>query len=148
MYRVKKMEYEDIKDVAVMEKEIFKFPWAYESFVSFLDNKFNHFYLVLKDDELVGYFGIMMIFDDCDIYSVGVRPKYQGEGIGNFIIKKIIQICNENNVNTITLEVREFNYKAIGLYEKFGFKLLTRIKGYYSNPSEDGLLMRLDLDEE
>lgn len=147
MYRIKKMDYEDIDIVADMEKEIFKFPWAYESFVEFLNNKFNHFYLVLSDNEAVGYFGMMIILDECDIYSVGVRPIYQGQGIGSFILKNIILICNENNVEKITLEVREFNYKAIGLYEKFGFKLLSRIKGYYTNPYEDGFLMGLNLNE-
>ena len=43
--------------------------------------------------------------------------------------------------------MREFNFKAISLYEKNGFKKISRIKDYYTNPSEDGILMRLDIGE-
>lgn len=147
MLSIKKVERGDISIVSEMEREIFKFPWEYESFEELLNNRYIHFYIVYKDKNPCGYFGIMMIIDECDIYNLAVRPKYQKMGIGNFIMENIINICKENKINTITLEVREFNNKAISLYEKYGFKLISRIKGYYSKHVEDGLLMRLNIDE-
>lgn len=148
MYRVEKITHNEVALVSEMENEIFSFPWAYESFETLIENPCNHFYIVYDGDIPVAYFGIMIIINECDIYNIAVRPNYQGKGIGSFIMQEIIEICKDNEVDTITLEVREFNYKAIGLYEKYGFKLITRIKGYYSKPSEDGLLMRLIIDEE
>lgn len=148
MYRVEKVTQKGVRIVSEMENEIFSFPWAYESFETLINNPCNHFYIVFDDDVPVAYFGIMIIMNECDIYNIAVRPIYQGKGIGSFIMQEIIKICRKNEVDTITLEVREFNYRAIGLYEKYGFKLISRIKGYYSKPSEDGLLMRLIIDEE
>lgn len=148
MYRVEKVTQKEIALVSEMENEIFSFPWAYESFETLIENPCNHFYIVFDKGTPVAYFGIMIIMNECDIYNIAVRPNYQGKGIGSFIMQEIIEICRKKEVDTITLEVREFNYRAIGLYEKYGFKLVSRIKGYYSKPLEDGLLMRLSIDEE
>lgn len=148
MYKVEKVTQKEVALVSKMENEIFSFPWAYDSFETLIKNNYNHFYIVFDDDVPVAYFGIMIILDECDIYNIAVRPNYQGKGIGSFIMQNIIEICRKNEVDSITLEVREFNYRAIGLYEKYGFKLVSRIKGYYSKPLEDGLLMRLSIDEE
>ena len=43
------------------------------------------------------------------------------------------------NLENITLEVRESNYSAINLYKKFGFNECATRKNYYG--SEDAILM-------
>ena len=45
----------------------------------------------------------------------------------------------------ITLEVRASNNPAINLYKKFGFEICGNRKNYYSNKTEDAILMSLDL---
>ena len=45
------------------------------------------------------------------------------------------------NEKYITLEVRKSNARAIGLYEKFGFKSLGYRKKYYQDNNEDALIM-------
>ena len=47
------------------------------------------------------------------------------------------------NANFVDLFVRSSNNRAIGMYEKLGYKVYRRVLGYYSgaNP-EDGLDMR------
>ena len=48
----------------------------------------------------------------------------------------------------MTLEVRESNTPAIGLYRKLGFEEVGRRKGYYTNPKEDAILMTVTFDKE
>ena len=52
-----------------------------------------------------------------------------------------IEDCYKNGIKYITLEVRVSNIKAIGLYEKYGFKSLGTRKQYYQDNNEDALIM-------
>ncbi|HHX66957.1 MAG: ribosomal protein S18-alanine N-acetyltransferase [Miniphocaeibacter sp.] len=145
MFNIRKMVHSDIDAISELERKIFKNPWSYESFKSALNNEYAHYFVVEKNNELIGYFGMLIVLDECQIHNIGIIEEEQNQGYGNKIMEYIINYCKENNINFISLEVREYNFKAIHLYSKYGFKKMSRISGYYTNPSEDGLLMRLDL---
>ena len=53
----------------------------------------------------------------------------------------------EEKPERITLEVRESNAPAIGLYQKLGFVEVGRRKNYYEKPREDAILMDLNLSQ-
>ena len=57
----------------------------------------------------------------------------------------MINICRSNGVEDIFLEVRESNVSARALYVKLGFAEIGKRKKYYSNPTEDAILMKLSL---
>lgn len=147
MIEIRKMNKYDIEEISVLEKKIFKNPWSYESFKGALESEFSHYFVVEKNNVIIGYFGMLIVLDECQIHNIGIISEEQGNGYGNKIMEFIIDYCNKNNIVYITLEVREYNFNAIILYDKFGFKKMSRIKGYYTNPTEDGLLMRADLGE-
>jgi len=44
----------------------------------------------------------------------------------------------------LTLEVRPSNDVAVRLYEKFGFKVIGRRRGYYTDNNEDAIVMWSD----
>ena len=46
------------------------------------------------------------------------------------------------------LEVRPTNAEALGLYERFGFRVIGRRKGYYFDTGEDALVMEARLSGE
>lgn len=79
-------------------------------------------------------------------FGVSVGKEYWGLGIGEQLIKYMIDWGIESNVvKKINLRVREDNYVAIGLYKKLGFKnegIITRdfyIDGEYYNSISMGL---------
>ena len=47
----------------------------------------------------------------------------------------------EHQAEVVTLEVRASNMKAQNLYQKYGFAVVGRRKGYYSDDGEDALIM-------
>ena len=55
----------------------------------------------------------------------------------------LFDICKQRNCNTIFLEVNTINYKAINLYNKYGFKQYSLRKNYYGN--NDAILMKVEL---
>ena len=68
-------------------------------------------------------------------------------GYGKKMIEYIIDFCKKEDVKWIILEVREYNFPALELYMKYGFKKAARIEGYYRHPLEDGMLMKLEMRE-
>jgi ribosomal-protein-alanine N-acetyltransferase len=77
--------------------------------------------------------------------DIAVHPDYQSRSVGSRLLKKTIQLCRRRRTTAIFLEVRTSNRKAIELYELFGFIRIGLRRGYYSNPVEDALIMKLDL---
>ena len=56
--------------------------------------------------------------------------------------------ARRNGVELVFLEVRPTNHEALSLYERFGFRVIGRRKGYYFDTGEDALVMEARLDGE
>ena len=52
--------------------------------------------------------------------------------------------ADRQGVRRASLEVRESNVSARQLYEKYGFTAVARRRGYYSDNSEDAVVMWID----
>ena len=59
---------------------------------------------------------------DAFITALGVFPAFRGRGYSQDILNGVEKICAQKNVSIIKLAVDYDNIKAIGAYEKFGFK--------------------------
>jgi putative acetyltransferase len=53
--------------------------------------------------------------------GVAIAPSYSGKGLGEKMLREVVQLCNEQNYKRIELTVATINLKAIRLYEKLGF---------------------------
>ena len=101
-------------------------------------------YYVLKNGaEVLGFLEISIISPECELYDIAIKKEYQGKHLSNLLMDKLISICKENLCETIFLEVNSINYRAISLYEKYGFKSYSIRKNYYGE--NDAILMKLDL---
>ena len=72
---------------------------------------------------------------------MAVKRNRQNEGIGKFLMESLIRLATDLGVTTIHLEVRAGNEKAIRLYERVGFTRDGIRKKYYTDPTEDAVLM-------
>ena len=77
-------------------------------------------------------------------FSVSVRKEYWNKGIGSQLLLEIINFAKENSFEIIELQVRNDNFSAIHLYEKFGFKKISVRKNYYEN-IEDAYVMQREV---
>ena len=74
------------------------------------------------------------------IFGLDVLPQYRRQGVAEEILKAYLRL-GQAHLAFLTLEVRESNAPAIGLYEKLGFQVVGRRKNYYRELHEDALLM-------
>lgn len=80
-----------------------------------------------------------------ELTNIGVRQAFQGQHFGSRLLNSFLNKCAEYQVSNVILEVRETNETARRFYERFGFTIAGRRKGFYSDPPEDALTMMLEL---
>jgi len=138
---IRPMELKDIDDVYEINRLSFSSPWSRESFErELLSNKIAHYFVALLDEKIVGYIGIWQIFQEAQITAIAVHPDYRRMGIGEALLDYIINLCEQNYIKEIILEVRVSNTIAQNLYYKKGFKKVGIRKWYYKD-GEDALVM-------
>lgn len=142
---IEKASKNDAPCVAKIENECFSVPFKEKDIIAYLDDPIWHFLVAKIDGEVVGYISFTIILDECQIVNVATTPSYRKMGIGTRLIEEFLKYIREKGCKTIFLEVRESNSPAINLYKKFGFFPVGISKNHYSKPTENALLMNLEL---
>ena len=99
----------------------------------------------IEDNEIIGFISADYVLDECTIFNIGVLPEHRRIGLGKLLIDELISEAKKHDFAFITLEVRSENIPAYKLYEKAGFTLCGKRKGYYKNPDDDALIYTLNL---
>lgn len=143
--KISHMTLSDLESIANNLESDFDDFWNYNIFKSELDNS-NAKYIVAKiNDKIVGFAGIIYVLDEADISNIVVHKNFRNQKIGSFLLDALINLAISLDLKTINLEVRESNFSAIKLYEKYDFKLCGIRKNYYHH-SENAILMKKYLD--
>jgi ribosomal-protein-alanine N-acetyltransferase len=95
--------------------------------------------------ELVGFAAFHRVGKEAELWNLAVAPQYQRQGVAKALFREACQRLLQAGATRIFLEVRPSNLPALGFYRAVGFKTLIRRKEYYQNPSEDALVLALDL---
>jgi [ribosomal protein S18]-alanine N-acetyltransferase len=80
-----------------------------------------------------------------ELESVAVNVAVRRLGVGRTLCGAVVEWCREGGSAVVELEVRAASSGAIALYEGLGFGVVGRRPGYYRDPADDALLMRLGL---
>lgn len=93
---------------------------------------------------IVGYASIWMMVDESHLTSIAVRKSHQHQGIGELLLIAVIKLSLQMKAQVVTLEVRASNSSAQALYAKYGFKNVGIRRRYYTDNSEDAVIMTTD----
>ena len=86
---------------------------------------------VLWNDQIVGFnvcfenFSTFMVKSYLYIHDFFVLKQFRGRGIAKCMMQELLSISKMRGYCKVTLEVREDNDIAMGLYESFGFEACT-----------------------
>jgi [ribosomal protein S18]-alanine N-acetyltransferase len=81
--------------------------------------------------EVVGYFVAMLVLDEAHLLNLAVSPRYQAQGCGRFLLQAFSLWAQGTGAQTLWLEVRASNARALNLYRRFGFVQQGVRKAYY-----------------
>ncbi|MBZ0200431.1 MAG: GNAT family N-acetyltransferase [Ignavibacteriaceae bacterium] len=116
-------EFYDLEQIKFYEEKLTK------AVALMLGNReLGRIFLIKYDDEFVGYsvvtFGFSLEFfgRDALIDEIYVRENFRGKGIGSRLLKFIENLCREEKIYALHLEVNRINTKAQDLYRRMGYK--------------------------
>jgi len=92
-------------------------------------------------DYILGYSGFWIMLEEAHLTTIAVRETYHRQGIGELLLISVIDSAAQLGARIITLEVRLSNRTAQYLYEKYHFRPAGIRRRYYSDNSEDALVM-------
>ncbi len=138
LLRFRPMKRDDLERVLDIERENFgDRAWSLKTFEYELEKSFARYFVLEKLEgksyRIIGYIGGWHIIDELHITNVCIAKRYQGRGYGKFMLGTFLKLLKSERpeLKIAVLEVEATNYRAISLYEKFGFKKVSLRKDYY-----------------
>jgi ribosomal-protein-alanine N-acetyltransferase len=86
------------------------------------------------EDSLQGFAVFNLQFEQAELIDISIAK--QSVGIGTVLLEKSFIDLKQKGCENVVLEVGKDNFKALGLYKKFGAKKLQNRINYYKN--DDG----------
>lgn len=131
----------DLEELAALEQEIFPDPWSKKGLEETLGQPGAVIFGVWEEEILAGYVIFYYVPDEGEIARIGVARPFRRRGAAGMLFERLLMFCAERGVEKLFLEVRESNAPARAFYRKCGFKENGIRKKFYTNPSEDAILM-------
>jgi ribosomal-protein-alanine N-acetyltransferase len=133
----------DLEGVLEVDALSFTRPWTramYES--EFLNRQTSRMYVLRTPARPVaGYCAAWFVVDEIHINNIAVRPELRGRGFGSALLARVLEEGRASGASRATLEVRRSNDDARRLYERFGFRVAGVRRDYYTDPTEDALVL-------
>ena len=139
---VRPLAYGDLPGVLSIERRAFLTPWSMAMFVLELSKPSGICLAAAAGDELAGYLVCSRYDQVWHLMNVAVAPERRRSGIARRLISQLVE--EAGGKLPFTLEVRVSNHRAIGMYERFGFRSAGVRPRYYHDNGEDALIMWLD----
>lgn len=132
----------DLDQITVLENELFTSPWKRSDFEYELSgNPCSHLLVIEEKGRILAYCDWWILYEQSQIATIGVTGAYQHQGLGQQMMDAIIRSSIDLGCETVSLEVRVSNARAIAFYEKNGFITVNTRKDYYTDNHEDAYLM-------
>lgn len=113
-------EYGLSPDESTTDADLNDIEWKY-------NNNNGYFGLIIHKNSVVGTFGLFKLTEEiCELRKMYLMKEHRGKGIGKYIMNLIINMAKEKGYKQIELETASVLKEAIGLYNKYGFKEVTR----------------------
>ena len=114
------------KNIGKKHRWVDRLIWDNLKWVSYIDNKNVHTYILKFKDDLVGYFEIINDENSksTEIAYFGILENFIGKKIGGYFLSEAIKICFNNYSNRVWVHTCTLDHKnALKNYLKRGMKI-------------------------
>jgi ribosomal-protein-alanine N-acetyltransferase len=143
------MRREDLAAVMDLENGCHPDPWTADMLRTSLET--GHHCLVLElDGALCGHAVLQVAGGEAELLNLCIGPGFRGCGLGRLLLRHLVAQARQAGAESMFLEVRASNRRAIQLYTGQGFRQVGRRPRYYRTAEgrEDALVMARHLDPE
>jgi len=138
----------DAGAIAALHNVSFRRGWSEQEVEGLLLDRYVIAHRATTRGNLTGFIMSRLVEDEAEILSVAVAARAQGRGLARKLLGLHLRRLAGLGARTVFLEVDEHNTAAIKLYDRAGFREVSRRPNYY--PGADGtpvtaLVLRRDL---
>ena len=148
--RIRSMTAADLAGVRALAASIAEAPvWSESAWETTLRSRDEGIRLVLvaeAEGAIKGFAIFSILAPEAELELIAVAESARRQGLASRFFATSKEQLKGTGVTEILLEVRASNEAALGFYLREGFVTQGRRKGYYIDPVEDALLMRLILE--
>jgi len=117
------------------------------------ENIHSTFYFLENNEGVIGYLKVNVynaqteqkLTDALEVERIYLLTKYRGQGIGNLLMDKAINVAKDLRKKTVWLGVWEDNPSSIKFYQKYGFKIFDKHIFMMGDEEQKDFLMKLEL---
>lgn len=142
---IKKASKEDIKSIEQISKDNCKNPWNKDQLEEEVQHDFSLLICAKSNNKIIGFANMHITEPEAHLNEIVVEEKSRHKGTGTKLLSYCIEYAKTRGCEYVTLEVRASNYPAIDIYTKKNFIRLGEREGFYRNPAENAIVMRLNI---
>lgn len=162
-FRIRSATAQDVERVFALERSVAEAPhWSREDYVAMVERSeagplwrclvvaedVVHEGFVALSGFAVGKVIEMSTGSVGELESVVVAEHARRMGLGRRLGEGVLEWCRGRGARAVELEVRSQNDSARSLYQAIGFVQEGLRRGYYRDPADDAVLMRIALDRD
>lgn len=137
----------DVREIALIERRAYAFCWTEGIFRDCIRSDYFCRVLQIPQGVIQGYGILSAAAGDAHILNLCVREELQGRGLARHILNHLLDLARSVQTQTVFLEVRPSNHRAVQLYTAAGFCEIGLRSGYYpaAKGKEDAVVMAKEL---
>lgn len=120
-----------------IERTSFPYPWGEDRLAAELRRRNVIAQVVYDGDELVGFVVYEMRPRSVDVLALAVASHRRREGIGRFLLGRIVDKLHPLRRRVATLRVRESNLGAQLWFRRLGWRASGVVRGHFDDTGED-----------
>ncbi len=140
---------QQISEIVALDKLCFGGLWSEAGYLREVESpnsslfalSVREFQALDSSSKIIGIGCLWSIVEEAHITILGIHPDYQRQGLGQLLLCVLLQDALHRGLKWATLEVKADNTPAITLYQKFGFQVIGKRKGYYQPEGKDALIL-------
>lgn len=139
------MRNEDLDAVAGIENETYS-PWSLDSLAQELQvRQGRQLVAESRDLRILGWCGCRQVWPEAELLKIAVTTGERKKGVGTALLACLIGELQNQAYRSLFLEVRAQNQPALTFYKRHGFMQVGLRSRYYSEPTDDALILQRDL---
>ena len=103
------MRPDDIDAILTIERRSFTSPWTREMFLAEISSRTGRAFVFKAGSDIVGYICFWAVLDEAHLLNVALHPGWRGRGHGRWILDHLEQLCLQEGLRRIILEVGRRN---------------------------------------
>jgi ribosomal protein S18 acetylase RimI-like enzyme len=89
-------------------------------------------FVAIQNDKILG---VIVLFpltaETIEIKNIAVKPEFQGQGIGRYMIENVVQVALEKRKRSICIGTANSSVGQLYLYQKLGFEITEIKKNFF-----------------